>query len=383
MNQKPPSCLIVVDTLDAPHGTEMFACIVARELRQRGWSLRFHTAHYDPKRSAWSDLVREAQAPVWRPHFWFLTRYELPCVVSALFFRSVSRRFAPDVIWSPTTDTFATRCLQKNAQAHGPPFFIHDPNDASMCPHLPIKWPRLCDLVTGLSVHGSRQMLGAREVYGITKPVEVVWPGSLPPAVEPILPSFDRKVVRFGQFGRIYSMKGAIFTVAAFAKCLSAGCEAELHFYGDGPQRGDAWELAASLGIADKVFFHGSYHHTEMDRFMADVDVGLMPSLYEGFGLVMLEMMARGRPVISSDVGSSKEVLEAFDCGMVVPRADVDALAAAMVTAARDTDRMRRMSVQARRIWHKHFTPQAFVDRLLAFWGRHGVPAATATPGSH
>lgn len=373
MTQKPPSCLIVVDALDAPHGTEMFACIVARELHRRGWRLRFHTAHYAEKRSAWAGLVREIGAPVWHPHFWFLTRYELPCLVSAKFFRRVSRQFAPDLIWSPTTDTLASLCLRENALMHGAPFFVHDPNDASMCPRLPAKWPEVCGLTTAMSVHGTRQLQGARAAYGITRPVEVVWPGSLPPAQDPVLPSFDRKPVRFGQFGRLYSMKGALFTVAAFAKCLRAGCEAELHFYGGGPQRGDAWELATSLGIADKVVFHGSYHHTEMDRLMAEVDVGLMPSLYEGFGLVMLELMARGRPVISTDVGSSKEVLEAFDCGMVVPRADVDALASAMITAASHPERMRRMSHHARQTWLEHFTPQAFVDRLLAFWGRHGI----------
>jgi glycosyltransferase involved in cell wall biosynthesis len=371
MCKEQPSCLIVVDSLDAPHGTEMFSCIVAKELHERGWRVRFHTAHYDPKHSAWTGLVREMGALVWRPHFWFLTRYELPSVVSAWFFRGVCRRFAPDIIWSPTTDTLTTLCLLANVKMQGPPFFVHDPNDASMCPHLPKKWPHVSGLATGMSVHGVRQMHGAEKAYGRTSPIEVVWPGSLPPSIKPVLPTFDRKPIRFGQFGRLYSMKGALFTVAAFAKCLQTTGGAELHFYGDGPQLGDVWELATSLGIADKVFFHGSYHHTKMDELMAEVDVGLMPSIYEGFGLVMLELMARGRPVISSDVGSSKEVLEAFDCGIVVPRADVDGLATAMISAVKDTERMRKMSVQARRVWLEHFTPSAFVDRLLGFWGKH------------
>ena len=103
------------------------------------------------------------------------------------------------------------------------------------------------------------------------------------------------------------------------------------------------------------------------------IDVGLMPSIYEGFGLVMLELMSRGRPVISSDVGSSREVLEQLGGGVVVRRADTHELAAAMERFCVDRELGQRLGTAASRVWSECFTPDAMFDRYLAFWRSGGA----------
>lgn len=365
------SCAVVVDGLESPHGTEMFAVLMAAALKERGWVLRFHAARYFPDKSCWAGLLNSLQIQVERPRFWFLTRHYLPHRLAVRQFWRSCRQQRPDVIWSPTTDMMTCLALQKKPRS-APPFFVHDPNDASACTYYPKLWPQVCNGVTALSVHGQRQRQGALSAYKIERPVGVVWPASMAPGRQ-VAPPFRDGVIRFGQFGRLYDMKGALLSISALGRCLQAGGRAELHFHGDGPQREEAQALARSLGVGQYVFFHGSYSYDKLDELMADVDVGLMPSSYEGFGLVMLELMSRGRPVISTDVGSSHEVLTGMHCGMVVPCGDEVALGAAMAEAIRQREKMQEMGVRAHEVWNSHFTTQAFATRMIEFWRNNGA----------
>lgn len=362
---------MVIDGITSPHGTEMLAVLLAITLRQRGWRIVIHTGHFERRRSAWAALLRENQIKVYHPGFWRLTRFELPKRVATWRFWRWCRRFRPDVIWSPTNDVLTCLVLKQRPKDSAP-FFVHDPSEASACPNYPKLWFEVCQRVDALSVHGERQLAGALQCYKIKKPVEVVYPSSMAP--KKYLPLGDvEQVVRFGQFGRIFSVKGTLFAVAAFAHAMEKGLRAELHFFGDGPLRGATEELAGSLGIQASVFFHGPYLYTDLDRLVGMIDVGLMPSIYEGFGLVMLELMSRGRPVIATAVGSCREVLEQFDAGIVVPRADTTGLAAAMVDLGTKPARLREMANNARTTWEAHFTPEAMTDRYLEFWRRHGL----------
>lgn len=169
-------------------------------------------------------------------------------------------------------------------------------------------------------------------------------------------------------------MKGIPFVIGAFAQVIEAGHDAELHFFGDGPEACSARELVDSLGLAARVSFHGGYQRQEMDDLVESIDVGLLSSIFEGFGLVMLELMSRGRPVIATDVGSSREVLEQLGGGWVVRRADTWDLARAMIHCCQHPHTVPETGRVARRVWENHFTPARLFDRLLQFWRDFGVP---------
>jgi len=364
-------CVILIDGLNSPHGTEMLAVLVACSLRKLQWEVTIHTGHYSRNSSPWTDLLESHKIEVCHPGFWFLNRYHLPYRVTVRRFWNWCNKHSPHVIWSPTNDMLTCLALKKRPP-HSHPFFVHDPNEAANCSHYPKLWLQICDRIDALSVHGERQRVGAIQIYKVNCPVEIVYPASKRPDHFTELGAVET-TVRFGQFGRMFSMKGTLFAVAAFAQALLRGINAELHFFGDGPFRPATEELASSLGIQDRVFMHGSYVHTDLDHLVSLIDVGLMPSIYEGFGLVMLELMSRGRPVIASDVGSSREVLEKFDAGLVVQPADTASLAAAMVHLSSEPARLREMGRNAEIAWQEHFTPEAMTDRYLAFWRRHGA----------
>lgn len=316
-------------------------------------------------------MLHQYEIPVRHPGFWLLNRFHLPYKTSVCQLWNWCGKNSPHVIWSPTNDMLT--CLALEARpANSAPFFVHDPSEAANCPHYPALWYQVCNRIDALSVHGENQRLGALKNYQITKPVEVVYPGSLRPQICSELRAHEG-VVRFGQFGRMFSCKGTLFAVAALAQVLARGVQAELHFFGDGPFRSATEELAASLGIQEKVFMHGSYFNNDLDRLVSNIDVGLMPSVYEGFGLVMLELMSRGRPMITSDVGSSREVLEQFDAGIVVPRADPTALADAMECICKQPELLIRKAANAKTVWESRFTPEATTARYIEFWRRHGA----------
>ena len=101
--------------------------------------------------------------------------------------------------------------------------------------------------------------------------------------------------------------------------------DARLVLVGDGPEYGRTRELVDSLGLADAVRYVGVVD--EVAPLLEAADVLLLPSETESFGLVALEAMASGVPVVASDVGGLPEVVEHGVTGFLAPVGDVEAMA--------------------------------------------------------
>ena len=367
----PRPVFLLTEQMDHPHGTEMFTALLLTGLRQLGHPVHLFTTRYDPSRSAWSKLLAAAGVTVKTPGFWFCTKNHLPHRVCAGRLRRLARRVRPALVMALDNEPFCCRALE-GWDVPETPFFVHDPNSASSSfPHYHPLWFRNCQRITALSVHGCRQAASARDYYKLERPIQV-WPSSFAPKNGPAVAG-RRLPIRFGLFGRMHSQKGGVFAVAAFHQVCRSGANAELHFFGTGPMQPTIAELTNTLGLDKVVKFHGPYHPDSMDHLMSQVDVGLMPSIYEGFGIVMLELMSRGRPVIASDVGSSQEVLGGLGGGIVVERADTASLAAAMIRYCREPGLIAEHGAQARKVWEQHFTVDAMTERFLTFWRTNGA----------
>ena len=105
---------------------------------------------------------------------------------------------------------------------------------------------------------------------------------------------------------------------------------------GDGPDRHEAFELASSLGVSGRVSFLGSFPRIE--DVLAVCDLFLLPSVKESFGLVALEAMASGVPVVASRTGGIPEVVTDGVTGFLCAEKDVEGMAAAALRLLEDED---------------------------------------------
>jgi glycosyltransferase involved in cell wall biosynthesis len=128
--------------------------------------------------------------------------------------------------------------------------------------------------------------------------------------------------------GRLAPQKGYDVLLRAFAQVAPAHPSWNLAIVGEGPLRVELTGLAASLGIADRVEFRGWL--PEPGVVLAASDIFVMASLYEGFPNALLEAMACGLPVISTQSIGAGEIISDGHDGLLTPVGDADALADAM-----------------------------------------------------
>ncbi len=131
----------------------------------------------------------------------------------------------------------------------------------------------------------------------------------------------EAKVV--GSVGRLARQKGHRYLIQAVSRLPKPWDDAELVIAGDGPEMGKLRSLARRSGCAARIHLVGG--RSDVPDLLHAFDVFAMPSLYEGFGLTLVEAMAAGVPVVASAVDSLPEVLGAG--GILVPPADPDRLA--------------------------------------------------------
>jgi glycosyltransferase involved in cell wall biosynthesis len=162
--------------------------------------------------------------------------------------------------------------------------------------------------------------------------------------------------------GRLIPIKGHLVLLRALAQARERVPEVTLGVAGRGPLAPALEAYAADLGIADAVRFLGFVSGVE--RAIEESAIVVVPSLGEGFGMVALEAMERARPVIASSVGGLPEIVADGETGLVVPPADADALAEAIVSLASDLPRAAAMGAAGRERALARFTPELCVEKV-------------------
>lgn len=146
--------------------------------------------------------------------------------------------------------------------------------------------------------------------------------------------------------------------VRVFAE-VAGEVDSRLLMIGDGPERPKAVELAAELGVSDRISFLGSFPRVE--EVLAAGDLFLLPSSLESFGLAALEAMASGVPVVASRIGGVPEVVADGETGYLCDLGNVHAMAQAALRLLRDADLHARFARAARERAMNVFSEQRVV----------------------
>jgi len=171
-----------------------------------------------------------------------------------------------------------------------------------------------------------------------------------------------------GTVGRLARQKGQAHLIRAMAQVLGQAPQARLLIVGhdDEGLRPSLEAEIERLGLGEAVILAG--FREDIPDVMAALDVFCLPSLWEGFGLVLLEAMAEARPVVASAVGSIPEVVADGQTGRLVEPGDEDGLAQALIDLLGDRERASGLGRAGQSRQQEYFSRQAMVSQTEALY---------------
>lgn len=164
----------------------------------------------------------------------------------------------------------------------------------------------------------------------------------------------DEEIVFF--VGRLVFEKGVDLLLYALSWLLQARPKVHAIIAGNGSIRGDLEGLAHHLGIGHRVHFVGHVDAETRNRLYAISDLAVFPSRYEPFGIVALEAMAAGVPVIAGGVGGLAEIITHGQTGVLFHPGDAGALSAEMYNLLDNREYARRLAENAAKVVREEYS---------------------------
>jgi glycosyltransferase involved in cell wall biosynthesis len=212
---------------------------------------------------------------------------------------------------------------------------------------------RHADLVVSYSSAVDRHL----EANGLERRQIVPFPATIVPRVGS--GHEQRRRVVFA--GRMVRQKGVEVLIRAAREVAG-----EFVICGDGRQLAAMRELARRIGVQGRVSFRGWLSSEDLAQEFADASVVVVPSLWpEPFGLVGIEALAAGRPVVASATGGIEDWLDDGVSGLCVKPGDVADLARALNELLADPERQKQMGIAGRDAVNSRFSPERHVSAML------------------
>lgn len=179
------------------------------------------------------------------------------------------------------------------------------------------------------------------------------------------VPDFSAKPLQFLSYGRIVKKKGFGVLLQAFRLLLDSGVDARLTIGGQGPEQKALQQLAEELGVQDRV---------ELGVWIDDVqaaldaaDLFILPSLDEPFGIVMIEAMARGLPIVTTRTSGPSQVLM-DETAWFAEIGSVDSLADALMQAVQNPQASQEKAQVALDLYRTTYYEDVVLPRLEALY---------------
>jgi glycosyltransferase involved in cell wall biosynthesis len=185
----------------------------------------------------------------------------------------------------------------------------------------------------------------------------------------------DREIVKealgitgrpvIGIVGRLAVQKGHTVLLDAMKGVATKIPDVTLVIIGDGPDRDSLKLKAQSLGIEKIILWLGAMMQEEVFKLYSIMDVFVMPSLYEGFGLTAVEAMAAGLPVVGTKVAGLSEIIENGVTGYLVSVGDTQELSRCLSYLITNPDQAQRMGQEGKHRTYRLFSMDHFTNSVL------------------
>jgi len=169
-----------------------------------------------------------------------------------------------------------------------------------------------------------------------------------------------RGVPVIGTVGRLNEVKRQDLLIRGFANIADHDPKPHLLLVGEGPELGSLREMAAALGLSDRVHFAG--YQARPEQFLHLMDIFALTSRLEGMPLAILEAWAAGRPVIASRVGGVPKMIAHGQRGLLFDSGDEPALSEAIRRLLASPDEARRLGDAGREYVRSRFDLQVMAD---------------------
>lgn len=167
---------------------------------------------------------------------------------------------------------------------------------------------------------------------------------------------------------RFHPVKDHRTLLQAFSQVATAVQDVDLLLVGDGPLRGELEQFAWSLGLADRIRFLGV--RDDVADILAVADVFALTSVSEAASITLLEAMASRVPVVVTEVGGNPEIVRHGIDGLLAPRGDALAIAAAIVTLLEAPDTARGLAQSAAERVGTLYNLDRTIDRYYSLYCR-------------
>jgi len=163
-----------------------------------------------------------------------------------------------------------------------------------------------------------------------------------------------------GTVARLSKQKGIEYLLYAAKRVIKQFSDITFFIAGKGPLASQLKELSIKLGISDKVKFLG--FRNDIPELLSVIDIFVLPSLWEGMPNVVLEAMAAGKPVIATDTGGSKDLIDSNINGVLVEPGNSEALAEAILKLLGNPAQRQRLGESARKTVKERFP----IDKMVS-----------------
>lgn len=168
--------------------------------------------------------------------------------------------------------------------------------------------------------------------------------------------------------GRLTEQKGHRYLIEAATSVVSTYPDTHFLFIGDGELRDELQEQIRQSGLSYNVHFLGV--RDDVPDLLAAVDLFVLPSLWEGLSIALLEAMAAGKPIVATNVSGTTQVVISGETGIVVPPGSSAALTDAIVQTLSDPARVQAMGQKAKQHVVMNFSAQKQANEHLALYRR-------------
>ncbi|WP_394142060.1 glycosyltransferase [Vibrio chagasii] len=156
-------------------------------------------------------------------------------------------------------------------------------------------------------------------------------------------------VLEIGLVKKLEHKYGVDILIKAFSIFIKESKQrAKLTIVGGGPDEAELKKLVCDLSIQDYVNFYGWVDNSDIPNFLNSLDIFVVPSRRESFGVAAVEAMACGLPTIVSNVGGLPEVVIHGESGLIFEKEDVDELVYLLNIVSQDQDLRKNMALKAR-----------------------------------